>query len=156
MNRMDQVSIRRASPDQADQLTEIAFAAKAYWGYLERWMELWRPQLTFTPQDIEENESWAALSEDVPIGFYTLQEKNGNAWIENLWVLPDFIGKGVGKQLFAHAVEVSRQREYKILQLEAEPNAVGFYEKMGMKKIGERPSAVENVPRTLPIMELEL
>jgi ribosomal protein S18 acetylase RimI-like enzyme len=70
--------------------------------------------------------------------------------------LPDFIGKGIGKRLFAHAVEVSRQREYKILQLEADPNALGFYEKMGMEKIGERTSAVENVQRTLPVMELKL
>ena len=156
MNPMDQISIQRASPHQADRLTSIAFAAKAYWGYPQRWMELWRPQLTLTAEYIEENESWIAFAGEIPIGFYTVQEKNGNAWIENLWVLPDFIGKGIGQLLFSHAVELSRQRGYKILQLEADPNAAGFYEKMGMKKIGERISAIESLPRRLPIMELEL
>ena len=153
---MDQIFIQRASPDQAERLTNIAFAAKAYWGYPQRWMELWRPQLTITAEYIEENESWIAFAGEIPIGFYTVQEKNGNAWIENLWVLPDFIGKGIGQLLFSHAVELSRQRGYKILQLEADPNAAGFYEKMGMKKIGERISAIESLPRRLPIMELEL
>ena len=156
MNLMDRIFIQQASPDQAERLTSIAFAAKAYWGYPQRWMELWRPQLTITAEYIEENESWIAFAGEIPIGFYTVQEKNGNAWIENLWVLPDFIGKGIGQLLFSHAVELSRQRGYKILQLEADPNAAGFYEKMGMKKIGERISAIESLPRRLPIMELEL
>jgi GNAT superfamily N-acetyltransferase len=156
MISMNQISVQRANPEQAGQLSKIAFAAKAYWGYPKRWMELWRPQLTFSPEYIAENESWMAVADDTPIGFYTFHEKNGNAWIGDLWVLPDFIGKGVGKLLFSHAVGFARQRGYHTLQLEADPNAVGFYEKMGMKKIGERVSAVEGSPRTLPIMELEL
>jgi len=58
--------------------------------------------------------------------------------------------------LFIHAVELVRQRGYKILQLEADPNAIGFYEKMGMLKIGERRSEVDGKPRILPIMELTI
>jgi GNAT superfamily N-acetyltransferase len=148
--------IRRVLSDEAGILSQIAFAAKRHWGYPERWMELWKPQLTFPPAYFEENESWIAEVNHVPIAFYTLQEKNGNAWLENLWVSPEFIGKGVGKQLFWDALERCRQRGYKSLQLEADPNAMGFYEKMGMKKIGERVSEVEGRPRILPIMEIQL
>jgi ribosomal protein S18 acetylase RimI-like enzyme len=150
------LQIQRAIPEQANEMTQIALAAKAHWGYPERWMEIWSPQLTFHPEYFEENESWVVEMDSVPIGFYTLQEKDGNAWIENLWVLPDYIGKGVGKSLFLHAVEVSRQRGYKTLQLEADPNAVGFYEKVGMRKIGERHSEVAGQPRVLPIMEMKI
>ncbi len=149
------LQIYHAKPEQADELTRIALAAKAHWGYPKRWMEIWAPQLTFSPEYFEENESWVAEESGVPIAFYTLQEKNENAWLENLWVLPKFIGKGVGKVLFFHAVELSRQR-YRVLQLEADPNAMGFYQKMGMHKIGERRSEVEDQPRILPIMEQEL
>ena len=119
-------------------------------------MEIWTPQLTFAPEYFEANESWVAIDGDQQIGFYTLQDKNGIAWIENLWILPTYIGKGVGRQLFLHASELARQREYKTLQLEADPNAAGFYEKMGMHKIGERHSEVDGQPRTLPIMEMTL
>lgn len=150
------ISIQPARPEQANQLTRIALAAKAHWGYPERWMEIWSPQLTFSPDYFVNHESWAAIVNESPIGFYTLDEKNGNAWLDDLWVLPEYIGKGVGKRLFLHAAELSRQRGYKALQLEADPNAVGFYEKMGMRKIGERHSEIEGQPRILPIMEMSL
>lgn len=150
------LGIRIALPEEAETLSQIALSAKAYWGYPERWLELWAPQLTFGPEYFEENESWVAVDHVKLLAFYTFQEKNGNAWIENLWVLPEYIGKGAGRRLFLHAVGLARQRGYKTLQLEADPNAVGFYEKMGMHKIGERHSEVEGQPRILPIMETKL
>lgn len=119
-------------------------------------MEIWTPQLTFTPDYFEEHEGWAAVDDEKPIAFYTLEDKNGIAWIENLWVLSEYIGKGVGKELFHHATALARGRGYKSLQLEADPNALGFYEKMGMKKIGERQSEVDGMLRVLPIMEIDL
>ena len=150
------ITIRRVLPEEAEVLTRIAISAKAHWGYPERWMEIWRPQLTFSPEYFEKNESWVSVDGAKLIAFYTLQEKNGNAWLENLWVLPEYIGKGVGKQLFLHAIELARQRGYQNLQLEADPNAAGFYEKMGMYQIGERRSEVDDQPRILPLMEIEL
>lgn len=150
------LQIRRALPEEADVLSQIAFSAKAHWGYPRRWMEIWKPQLTFSPEYFEENEGWVAEKNGIPIAFYILQEKAGNAWIEDLWVSPDSIGQGVGKALFLHAVELARQHGFKTLQLEADPNAVGFYEKMGMYQVGERHSEVENEPRILPIMEMGL
>ena len=150
------ITIRRAKPNEADVLTEIAFSAKRYWGYPKRWMDLWRPQLTFTPEYFEENESWVAEINGAPVAFYTLLEQHGHTWIENLWVSPELIGEGVGKSLFLHALELSRQRGFQKLQLEADPNAVGFYEKMGMKKVGERRYVLESQVRILPTMEIKL
>jgi len=150
------ISIRRVDPKEAAELTQIALAAKAHWGYPQRWMEIWTPQLTFNSEYFEENESWVAVIEDRPIAFYTLQDKEGNTWIEDLWVLPEYIGRGVGKQLFLDAISRARQKGYKTLQLEADPNAVGFYEKMGMHKIGERRGEVEGELRVLPLMEMDL
>ena len=141
---------------QAETLTQIALSAKAHWGYPERWMELWQPQLTFGPGYFEENESWVAEIDQAPVGFYTLLEKDENAWIENLFVSPEAMGKGLGRRLFLHALDRSRQRGFENLRLEADPNAAGFYEKMGMKKIGERLSEVEGQPRILPVMEIRL
>ncbi len=150
------ISIRLAKPEEADVLSQITIAAKGHWNYPQHWIELWRPQLTFAPEYFEQYDSWVAEAEGMPIAFYTLQEKDGNAWLDNLFVLPIYIGKGIGKQLFLHAMELARQRGYKILQLEAEPNAIGFYEKMGMHRIGERQYELDGQPRILPIMEMSL
>jgi len=149
------IHIRRALPEEADLLTQIALSAKRHWGYPSRWMDIWTPQLTFSPDYLQENESWIA-EVDHPIAFYTLQERDGNAWIENLWVLPEHMGQGVGKQLFLHALSRSLELGYNILRLEADPNAVVFYEKMGMHKMGERHSQIEGQPRSLPLMEIDL
>ena len=149
-------TIRPVKPEEADLMTQIALAAKRHWGYPERWIEIWTPQLTFSPEYFMANESWAAVENDRPIAFYTLLEANEIASIENLWVLPEYMGKGIGKQLFLHAVELARGRGYKILQLEADPNAMGFYERMGMRKVGERHSEVDGQSRTLPVMEMAL
>ena len=119
-------------------------------------MKIWEPELTFSSKYFDENESWIAETNGRPVAFCTLQEKEGNAWLENLWVSPELIGQGVGKRLFLHAVELARQRGYEILQLEADPNAVGFYEKMGLHRIGDRHSEIEGQPRILPIMEMTL
>lgn len=150
------ISIRRALPEEAAILSQIAFAAKSYWGYPERWLEQWKPQLTFNSKYFEENESWVAELNGISVAFYTLLEKDGNAWVEDLWVSPELIGKGIGKSLFLHALNISRQRGFKKLQLEADPNAVGFYEKMGMYKIGERQYELEGQLRILPKMEIKL
>lgn len=148
--------IREVRADEYGLLSEIAISAKRHWGYPERWMEIWTPQLTFTPDYFEEHEGWVVEDGDRPIAFYTLDDHNGTAWLENLWVLPEYIGKGIGKELFHHATALARRRGYKSLQLEADPNAMGFYEKMGMKKVGERQSEVDGSTRILPIMETAL
>ena len=152
----DQIEIRYAVPNEAEALSQIAIKAKAHWGYPENLMKVWKPTLTFSPKYFNENESWVAVVDNGPVAFYTLQEKAGTGWIENLWVLPEYIGKGVGRQLFLHALSRAREMGYTILQLEADPNAAGFYEKMGMSRIGERRSEADGQPRVLPIMEIDL
>jgi ribosomal protein S18 acetylase RimI-like enzyme len=150
------ISIRRAKPEEADILSQIAIAAKGHWNYPKPWMQLWIPQLTFAPAYFEEHEGWAAELEGEVIAFYTLEERNGNAWLENIWVLPRYIGQGVGKELFMHGLARARELGYKTLRLEAEPNAIGFYEKMGMRKIGQRQYELDGQLRILPIMEIQL
>ena len=150
------IHIRPALPADADALTRIAISAKRHWNYPERWMEIWTPQLTFTPEYFQANESWVAEVENSPVAFYTIQEKDGSAWLENMWVFPEYIGKGIGKELFLHAVSRSRLMGHLVLKLEADPNALGFYEKMGMRKIGETSYPFEDQKRILPLMEMTL
>lgn len=150
------ISIRRVDPGEADQLTQLALAAKGHWGYPQHWMEIWTPQLNFDARFFEENESWAAEVDGKPVAFYTLLDKGEVAWLENLWVMPEFIGEGIGKVLFRHALELARLRGYKIFRLEADPNATGFYEKMGMHKIAERKYELDGQQRLLPLMEMKI
>jgi GNAT superfamily N-acetyltransferase len=51
-------------------------------------------------------------------------------WLDDLWVGPEWIGTGIGS-LFRHALNQTRQLGATWMEWEAEPNATGFYEKMG-------------------------
>lgn len=150
------VLIQRAQRGDASSLSGIAFSAKAYWGYPDKWMEKWRSIFEFSPDYIENNESWMALVDEKIVAFYTLENRGNIGWLENLWVSPDVIGKGLGKLLFDHAFSRARELDFQFLQLKADPNAEGFYVKMGMRKIGEHRSEMEGQQRILPIMEIKL
>jgi len=150
------ISIRRVNSSEGAALTQIALSAKRYWGYPEHWIDLWKPQLTFDAEYFQANESWAADIDGKPVAFYTLLDKKGIAWLDNLFVMPEYIGKGIGRMLFQHGVELARLRGFQIFQLEADPNAAGFYKRMGMYEIGERKYELDGQPRILPLMEMRI
>jgi len=148
--------IIRARAAQAAALTRIALAAKRHWGYPERWMQVWEPQLTMTPAYILANEVWALRLPKELAGFYSLSGVEDRAFLENLWVLPGYIRQGYGRQLFDHALRRCRELGYKAVQIESDPHAQGFYERMGAHQMGEHVSLLDGQARILPVLELEL
>lgn len=148
--------IEKARPEHTGILTEIAISAKRHWNYPERWIELWIPSLTISPEYISKNKTWVAVPGLKPAGFYSLHQDSESLWLENLWVLPEFMGQGIGKQLFQHALVRGKLFGISSLKIEADPNAQSFYEKMGARKVGERHSQMDGEPRILPIMEINL
>ena len=150
------IIILRAIPNQAKTLTQIAFAAKRHWGYPEQWIQIWSPILTITPEVISKQDIYIAFEDKKPIGFYALSVENYKASLEHLWVLPEYIGKGVGRNLFKHALSRCQEIGMYILEIESDPNAQGFYERMGAKKVREVVGEVDGQPRILPLMEITI
>lgn len=151
---MSQIVTIPAQPEHADILTQITIAAKRHWNYPENWIQIWLPLLTITPEYISGHETWIATLNDKPVAYYSLKEAENALWLDNLWVLPGHMGKGIGKELFIHALERSRKRGISVIKIEADPNAQPFYEHMGARKISEHHSEIEGHPRILPIMEI--
>lgn len=63
------------------------------------------------------------------------------------------IGQGIGAQLLAHAVLTMRRDGAGMLRIASDPNAEGFYVKMGARRVGEVPSRPDG--RRLPLLVLE-
>lgn len=127
------------------RLREIAFAAKAHWGYDEELVRAWADSIDVDDGRVllVEDEGWASL---VPTGDVCV--------LEDLWVLPEAMGKGIGSRLFRRAVERARGLGATKMEWEAEPNAVGFYEKMGGRYL--RDSEPSEWGRVLPVMGVSL
>ncbi|HET7269843.1 MAG TPA: GNAT family N-acetyltransferase, partial [Rubrobacter sp.] len=99
-----EVDIRRAVQEDAGTLTRIAFAAKRHWGYPEAWIQHWKESLTITPEFVRNNEVYAAIFDSEPFAFYALTGAGRTVELEHLWVSPGWIGKGIGRVLFEHAM----------------------------------------------------
>jgi GNAT superfamily N-acetyltransferase len=154
--RYNIMQILRAPPNDAVMLTEIAFAAKRHWGYPERWIESWRNVLTVTPEFIVAHETYAAVVDGRSVGFYALAPKENRLDLLHLWVLPDAMGQGVGRSLFLHALERARALGFRELEIESDPNAAGFYERLGARRVGTSICEVEQQPRQLPIFTYQI
>jgi GNAT superfamily N-acetyltransferase len=145
------VSIRRAVADDAAALTAIAHAAKRHWGYPEAWIALWQRDLTVAPAFVERHPVYGAVEVDRLVGFYALLFAGADCELEHFWVVPERMGAGVGRALFEHALERCRAIDARRLWINADPNAEGFYRKLGARRVGEVPSTPAG--RMLPRLE---
>jgi ribosomal protein S18 acetylase RimI-like enzyme len=145
------LNIRRALPDEATSLTEIARAAKRHWGYPDEWMKLWREALTVTPTYVSAHEVFLGEVGSEIIGFYALVQAARSWELDHLWVRPAFIGRGFGRLLFTHAVErLQAVSPGAALDIESDPHAEPFYLHMGARRVGEISRDWQGLKRTLP------
>ena len=149
------IKIRRANPDEAASLTNIALAAKRHWGYPEHWIKYWEADLTISREFIEQNEVYVADMDGETRGFYALCLHDNQAELEHMWVLPEYIGSGFGKELFLDAMDRAGKLRVKEVGITADPNAAGFYERMGARRVGELQSEIDGEPRKLPRLKIE-
>jgi N-acetylglutamate synthase-like GNAT family acetyltransferase len=146
--------IRRSSPEDAKTLTQIALDAKRYWGYPEHWIRHWESDLTISSDFIRDNHVYVAEEDGEIRGFYALCILGDKAELEHMWVTPNCIGTGIGKELFLDAMEKAARLQVNAVELSADPNAAGFYRRMGATQIGETDSDVD-ATRKLPRMKIE-
>jgi GNAT superfamily N-acetyltransferase len=147
--------IRRATTEEASTLTTIAFEAKRYWGYPEHWIKHWESDLTISSDFIRDNHVYVAEENGEISGFYALCVADNKAELEHMWVTPALIGTGLGKELFLDAMERAAQLAVSSVEISSDPNAAGFYKRMGATQIGETDSVVDGHTRKLPRLEIK-
>jgi len=148
--------IKPASVGDAQTLTQIALDAKRHWGYPEHWIKHWESDLTISAEFITSNHVYVAEDEGEIRGFYALCLVDEKAELEHLWVRPSHIGTGIGKELFLDAMERAAKLNVSEVELSADPNAAGFYKRMGASQVGEIDSEIDGQPRKIPRLKIEL
>lgn len=146
--------IVEAIPSDAELLTKIALASKAFWKYTQEQLDGWIDELTITSGYLSKTSAFVYKVNGTIVGFYIIDMLNTTTIsLEFLFVLPEFIGKGVGHQLINHAIENARTKKGFVLKTLSDPNAESFYAKYGFKIISLQESSIPG--RFLPEMELE-
>ncbi|UCF40917.1 MAG: GNAT family N-acetyltransferase [Gemmatimonadota bacterium] len=138
-------------------MTAVARAAKRHWGYPETWLAAWRNELTVDPDFIADEPVFVALgSQNEIVGFYALRDVSAGCELEHFWVLPEAMGRGIGRALFEHAVAQARGAGCQVLHIDADPHAAGFYERMGAEPAGTVSAPMDGHPRVRPQYKLRL
>lgn len=150
------MKIEEAKPGEAQALTEIAYAAKSHWGYPAAWIRSWERILTVTPDYIHSHPTFVAMHEGQSLGFCALQFQEDEAGLDHMWVLPRFMGRGVGRALFSHAEDHARRSASSRFRIVSDPNSEGFYHRMGATTTGREWAHMDGQERYLPILEKPL
>jgi GNAT superfamily N-acetyltransferase len=150
------MKIVRAKPEDATTLTAIALSAKRSWRYSERWLEIWQESLTVRAEFIVAHETYAAVVTGRIVGFYALRCEGSRCHLEHLWVLPVAMKQGVGRALFTHAVEHTKVLGSRALEIESDPNAEGFYQRLGARRVGINIVELDGQVRELPVLVYDI
>jgi GNAT superfamily N-acetyltransferase len=108
----------------------------------------------FSPEGLARKNAFVATVRADLVGWAAAIQQPNLLWLDDLWVDPGWMGQGIGRQLFRHAERLGRQSGAARMEWEAEPNAIGFYEKMGGAYV--RDGDLSAWGRVNPVMGLDL
>ena len=146
------LAIRRARLDEAAALTALSFRSKRHWGYDDAFMEIARAEMVITTELVARWPTFVAERGAELVGFYVLSVESKGPMLRDLWIDPAAIRTGVGSLLWRHMLASAASEGHATLHITSDPNAAGFYERMGARRVGEVESC--GIPgRMLPAFE---
>ena len=149
------MTVEKSNKEDSEILTVITKKSKAHWGYSDEQMNIWSELLTISESYIETNSVYKFIVDDKIIGYYSYRiAGEDTVKLDNLFLLPDFIGKGFGKVMMHDFLMRLKNTTVKNIMLDSDPHAENFYAKFGFVKTGQLETSIKD--RYLPIMELKL
>jgi GNAT superfamily N-acetyltransferase len=90
------------------------------------------------------------------VAFVAVVEGDARVLLDNLWVTPELIGRGIGRFACEHLLTLARRQGWNTLWVLPDPPAAGFYLKVGFSDTGERvASRVQGGP-VFPVYRMDL
>lgn len=142
-----------AEPNLGDA-SDLCVRAKSHWGYDPEFISVCVPALIVTANDLATSDVVGAFHDEQLVGVAQLVSRDREAVLDKLFVEPQFIGTGIGRALFAWAVQRSTELGATKITIEADPFAVPVYKAFGCTQVGL--SSSPTTGRELPIMEYTL
>lgn len=145
------MKFRPADRKDIEVLNLISLASKRHWKYPEEWIAVWTEDLTLDENDLLESSITVLEVRSVVKGFCAIKKNSDHYEVLHLWLLPELIGKGLGKTLLNKSLK-QVPKDWPIL-VEADPNAEEFYKKQGFITYGKKESFPKG--RHLPLMKMD-
>ena len=145
---MSVLKIREWTIGDTFSLSDIAFRAKASWGYDAKFMELCRAELTYNAGQLSKLIVKVGERDGAIVGFSAGDPRSGE--IEAMFVAPEEMGTGTGAKLMASVEKALRAVGITQFTVLSDPNAAGFYEWLGYRQCVMRWS--RSTSRYLPLL----
>lgn len=129
-------------------INRLITRSKAHWKWPEGYLQRALPLHEITPTYLRDNCCFEVLSgADDLLGFVSLVQLESRVVIDNLWVEPEHIRRGIGRAACDHLFRIAQERGWAALWVLPDPPAEGFYRRLGFSDTGERvPSRVSGGP----------
>lgn len=149
------MSIALAKLSEINSINRLIESSKQYWGYNDELMKLWLPDLLMTTQNFYSRKFWVMKKEGEIMGVFSLSLRSEAIFeLEDFWISPSEMGKGLGQKMFKFVINQLIITKAKKLVIISDPNAEGFYIKMGASRVEFYESKPEG--RMLPVLELTI
>lgn len=149
------IRLRPAVDGDLEELSDLAMRSKGHWGYDQQFLDACRDELTITTSRLRRELINVAEVDGDIAGFSALVVDSHASKLIDLFVDPDHMGLGTGTLLWNSACDRARRAGAQWMDIEADPNAVGWYQSRGALRTGSVPSG-SIVGRSLPTLRVDL
>lgn len=146
--------IRTAIHADLPRLCELAWSAKASWGYSRELLALWREDLRYDERTLREQCVLVAELDGHVAGVCSFSCRGVDAALEGLWIDPALSRRGLGRTLVKETLRRAARTGAVRLHVDSEPRAEAFYLRLGARRVGTVPSRPAG--RVLPRLIFEL
>ncbi len=172
---MENISIRKVKPSEAQQLREIAMATfiATYGAHnsaanMERYLaQNFNPEQVTRELENSECEFFFAELSGKVVGYIKLNQGTAQTEtvldhaieIERIYIIEEYQGKNLGRKLLDRVKELAKKRRIKTIWLgvwENNPKAIGFYEKNGFVTFDKHVFKLGEEDQTDFLMKFEL
>ncbi|NNC38099.1 MAG: GNAT family N-acetyltransferase [Acidimicrobiales bacterium] len=150
-----EITIRYVQKGEAKAITNLKMRSKASNGYSPEFMDACRDELSVSEGDFETLEIWVAERDHAIVGMLDIRFEDARCILEALFIDPEIKSAGIGRLMFEKCEQRCREAGASLIEVDSDPEAQAFYEKMGMIKTGEIPSG-SIAGRFLPRLEKHL
>jgi ribosomal protein S18 acetylase RimI-like enzyme len=137
-----------ARENSLSEVNRLIARSKSYWPWPAGYLEKALPLQEITTTYLRGNRCFEVISNAGDLlAFVSVVETDARVVIDNLWVAPERIRRGIGRMACNHIIRLAQERGWPRLWVLPDPPAEGFYRALGFSDTGERvPSRVSGGP----------
>lgn len=130
------------------EVNALVARSKAYWNWPHEYLSRAIPLHKVTPAYLDHNRCFEIVTNGKElVAFFSVSDSGARVIVDNLWVEPLYIGRGIGRAAMLFIFDLARASRWQHLWVLPDPPAEGFYRALGFSDTGERvPSRVPGGP----------